>query len=48
MPKSLPEKLAEKGWSKEEIEKATQIMESPPEKGRVIFTRKMNPILSFR
>ncbi len=45
MPKSLQEKLAEKGWTKEEIEKATKIIESPDEEGRVVFTRKMNPIL---
>lgn len=45
MPKSLQEKLSEKGWSKEEIEKATSIMEASPEKGRVMFTRQMNPIL---
>lgn len=45
MAKSLQERLAEKGWSKEEIEKATQIMESPDSKGRIIFTRKMNPVL---
>lgn len=45
MPKSLQEKLSEKGWTKEEIEKATQILSSPDKKGRVIFTKKMNPIL---
>lgn len=45
MAKSLQEKLTEKGWSKEEIEKARTIMESPPEQGRVIFTKKMNPVL---
>ncbi|MFC1727872.1 hypothetical protein ACFLZ7_00200 [Nanoarchaeota archaeon] len=45
MAKSLQQKLTEKGWSKEEIEKATQIMESPPEKGRAIFTKRMNPLL---
>ena len=45
MPKSLQEKLSEKGWTKEEIEKATQILESPEEKGRIIFAKKMNPVL---
>jgi len=46
MPKTLEEKLREKGWSEEEIQHALSIMHSDDGKGRrIMFVRKMNPIL---
>jgi len=44
MPKSLREKLKERGWKEEEIEHALSIMK-PQEARSAIFVNRMNPVL---
>ncbi len=45
MPKSFEEKMKEKGWSDEEIKHAMEIMYSEDKKGKIIYTRNMNPVI---
>lgn len=46
MAKTLSQKLAEKGWTKEEIDKTLNIMYSPEKaEGRTVYTRRINPII---
>ncbi len=46
MAKTLAQKLAEKGWTKEEIDKTLNIMYSPEKsEGRAGYTRRINPII---
>lgn len=46
MPKSLEEKLKERGWTDEEIAHAISIMRSEDQKGRrVLIAKRMNPVL---
>lgn len=44
MPRSLREKLREKGWKEDEIEHALSIMK-PSESKSAVFVNRMNPVL---
>jgi len=45
MEKSLKEKLIEKGWSPEEVEKALKIMYAKESNEGVVWKRTLNPII---
>lgn len=45
MPPTLQQRLKEKGWSDEEIQKAISIMRSEDKKGKAPYTGQLNPVL---
>src|SRR5689334_20533194 len=45
MPQPIEERLAEKGWSKDEINKAASILHGKDDPGQIYFSKQMNPIV---
>ncbi len=45
MPVPIEQRLAEKGWSKEEINKAANILHGKEDPGKVYFSKQMNPVV---
>ena len=45
MVQPIEERLKEKGWSQEEINKAANILHGSEDPGKIYFSKKMNPIL---
>jgi hypothetical protein len=45
MPVPIEEKLAERGWTKEEIAKAARILHPDDTSNRIYFQQRMNPVV---
>lgn len=45
MPVPIEQRLAEKGWSKDEIYKASEILQGKEAQGKIFFQKQMNPIV---
>jgi hypothetical protein len=45
MPVPIEQRLAEKGWSRAEIDKAAQILHGKEDPGKIYFQKQMNPIV---
>lgn len=45
MPVPIEQRLAEKGWSKSEILKASSILHGKEDPGQIYFAKQMNPIV---
>lgn len=45
MPEPIEQRLAEKGWSKAEIDKAALILHGKEDPGKIYFQKQMNPIV---
>jgi hypothetical protein len=45
MPIPIEQRLAEKGWSKDEILKASQILHGKEDPGQIYFAKQMNPVI---
>ncbi|MBN2421292.1 hypothetical protein JXB27_03370 [Candidatus Woesearchaeota archaeon] len=45
MPIPIEQRLAEKGWSSEEINKAASILHGKEDAGQIYFSKQMNPIV---
>ncbi len=45
MPVPIEQRLAERGWSKDEILKASAILHGKEEPGKIYFQRQMNPVV---
>lgn len=45
MPEPIEQRLAEKGWSKTEIDQAALILHGKEDPGKIYFQKQMNPII---
>ncbi len=45
MPEPIEQRLAEKGWSKDEILKASAILHGKEDPGKIYFQKQMNPVV---
>jgi hypothetical protein len=45
MPEPIEQRLADKGWSKEEILKAASILHGKEDPGKIYFQKQMNPVV---
>lgn len=45
MPIPIEQRLAEKGWSKDEINKAASILHGKEDPGQIYFQKQMNPVV---